>query len=91
MELHISPEKKNWAEELVIGADNQAALQTLKSGNLTNYEYAQDALHHIAERETRNHNSSGIWTPAHCGISGNEQANTEAKAGTRTSPYITQC
>jgi len=70
--------------QVLICADNQAALQTLQSGNPNNTEFARHTLNIIARLVLKGWQIMGLWTPAHCGIPGNERADRLAKEGART-------
>ena len=72
------------ATQILVCADNQAALQTLQSGNPNNSEFARNTLNIIARLVSNGWSIMGLWTPAHCGIPGNERADGLAKAGART-------
>ena len=58
---------------ILICADNQAALPT-PTGNPMNSEFARKALTTIKQLLNEGWTVSGLWTPAHCGIPGNELA-----------------
>ena len=64
-------------DHLVVCADNQAVLMTLAGGNPNGTEYAQHPLNMTGLLQGRGWSVSGLWTPAHCGIPGNEQADTK--------------
>lgn len=73
-----------WAPaSLLICVDNQAALQTLSGGNPDGSEFARHVLSATADLKGLGWSVSGLWTPAHCGIQGNEHADTLAKAGSQ--------
>jgi len=61
--------------------DNQAAIDTLKF-NKDNHEYAQCILKCIGQLRLLGWIVSTVWCPSHCGIMGNEHADTLAKIGT---------
>ena len=61
--------------------DNQAAIDTLHF-NKDNHEYAWHVLESIAQLRSLGWTVSTVWCPSHCGIFGNERADTLAKMGT---------
>jgi ribonuclease HI len=60
--------------------DNQAAADALRF-NTSNHEYARHALDAVNDLQHLGWHVSTVWCPAHCGIRGNERADTLAKAG----------
>ena len=82
--LHILHKMAATAENIIICADNQAALTTLTKGNPDNWEYARNTLTLIAQLVEKGSRVSGLWTPGHCGIPGNELADRLAKQGANT-------
>jgi len=60
--------------------DNQAAADSLQF-NESNHEYARRALEVIDNLQRLGWHVSTVWCPSHCGIRGNERADTLAKAG----------
>ena len=69
---------------LTICVDNQAALTTLTGGNPDNWEFARLALSLMADLGTQGWTFAGLWTPSHCGIPGNDLADSLAKKGTQS-------
>ena len=70
------------SSEILVCADNQSALKTLSAGNPTNLEFARQALLTVTSKQLLDGWSiSRLWTPAHCRILGNEEADTLAKLG----------
>ena len=57
-------------------------------GDPTNSEYAQHSLAAMAQLQDSCWQVSGLWTPAHCGIPGNERADMLAKQGAQTSRFF---
>ena len=76
---------------LLICVDNQAALQTLAGGNPDSHEFAHHTLSAISNLQGRGWTMSGLWTPAHCGIPGNERADLLAKAGSQLPQECPHC
>ena len=75
---------QNWQpRDIVVYVDNQAALTTLLSGNPAGTEFAQHTLELISTLQHAGWKIQGLWTPAHCEIPGNEQADKLAKLGSR--------
>ena len=75
---HIS--SLNWnPKDILVCVDNQAALITLTSGNPAGSEFALHVLQIISNLQDTGWTIKGLWTPAHCGIPGNERADTLAK------------
>ena len=71
---------QDWnSRDILVCVDNQAALITLTSGNPTGSEYAHHTLQLISKLQQMGWTIKGLWTPAHCGIPGNEHADTLAK------------
>jgi len=67
--------------------DNQASIDTLqfKRGN---HEYSRRVLEIIVKLQLRGWHITTMWCPSHCGIRGNEQADTLATLGaSSTIPY----
>jgi ribonuclease HI len=60
--------------------DNQAAIDTLHF-NKHNHEYARRTLEIIGKLQLLGWQISTVWCPSHCGIRGNERADTLAKLG----------
>jgi ribonuclease HI len=60
--------------------DNQAAIDTLQF-NKYNHEYARRTLDVVGKLQLLGWHISTIWCPSHCGIRGNERADTLAKMG----------
>ena len=72
----------NWTPtRILICADNQSALAALAGRNPKNSEFARNTLTTIDLLQKQGWIVSGLWTPAHCGIPGNERADTLAKSG----------
>ena len=65
--------------DILVCVDNQAALITLTSGNPAGSEFAHHTLQLISHLQHKGWTINGLWTPAHCGIPGNERADTLAK------------
>ena len=73
-----------WAPtHILVCADNQAALLTLSAENPSGTEYAQHTLQAIFRLREMGWSTSGLWTPAYCGIPGNERADALAKLGSQ--------
>jgi len=67
--------------------DNQVSIDTLQF-NKSNHEYACRTLEIIGKLQLLGWRISTIWCPSHCGIWGNERADTLAKLGaSSTIPY----
>ena len=66
-----------------IPAQLQAALQTLAGGNPDGIEFAHYALAAISGLQGKGWTVGRLWTPARCGIPGNERADLLAKAGSQ--------
>ena len=64
---------------ILVCVNNQVAFSTLTAGNLTNSEFARKALKTIKQLLSEGQTVSSLWTPAHCGIPGNELADALAK------------
>ena len=75
---HITLQDWN-SRDILVCVDNQAALITLTSGNPTGSEFAHHSLQLINHQQYMGWTINGLWTPAHCGILGNERADTLAK------------
>jgi ribonuclease HI len=60
--------------------DNQAAIDTLHF-NKYNHEYARRTMEIIGKLQLLGWQISTVWCPSHCGIRGNERADTLAKLG----------
>ena len=67
----------------VVCVDNQAALTTLSSGNPAGTEFTQHTLELLSTLQHAGWKIQGLWTPAHCEIPGNEQADKLAMLGSR--------
>jgi ribonuclease HI len=61
--------------------DNQAAINTLQF-NKDNHEYARRTLETVAQLRLLGWTMSTVWCPSHCGLMGNEHADSLAKMGT---------
>jgi ribonuclease HI len=61
--------------------DNQAAIDTLQC-NKNNHEYARRAIETSAQLRLLGWTVSTVWCPSHCGVTGNEHADSLAKMGT---------
>ena len=61
--------------------DNQAATDTLQF-NKDNHEYARRTIETTAQLRLLGWTVSTVWCPSHCGITGNEHADSLAKMGT---------
>ena len=68
---------------ILVCADNQAALLTLSAGNPNGTEYAQHTLQAVSQLQEMGWSTSGLWTPAHCGMPRNERADALAKLGSQ--------
>ena len=55
----------------------------MAGGNPDSHEFAHHTLSAISNLQGRGWTMSGLWTPAHCGIPGNERADLLAKAGSQ--------
>jgi ribonuclease HI len=66
---------------VVICIDNQASIDTLQF-NKDNHEYARHALETVAQLQLLGWTVNTVWCPSHCGITGNERADSLAKMGT---------
>jgi len=78
----MTVQKLGWQPRtLLICADNQSALQTLTTGNPLNMEFARNTLIVASQLIADGWSLSGLWTPALCGILGNERVDALAKAG----------
>ena len=75
--------------KILICADNQSALTCLATVTPADSEYALNALWTIKELLTAGWTVGGLWTPALCGILGNELADSLAKQGAQTASYCT--
>jgi hypothetical protein len=91
-ELHATQEALGILRELDIPAattylcvDNQSALDTLHS-NASSTQYSGTAGVAAAELCHRGWKILGVWTPAHVGIVGKGEADSEAKAGATSTP-----
>jgi len=58
--------------------DNQASIDTLQF-NRSNHEYSRRVLEIIRKLQLLGWHITTMWCPSHCGIRGNERANTLAK------------
>jgi ribonuclease HI len=81
---------------ILLCVDNQAALTALQEGNPDNHEYARTALNHLSTLQQSGWTITGLWTPSHCGIPGNERVDQLAKKATQfhtTCPQarVTKC
>jgi ribonuclease HI len=65
---------------VLICIDNQAAIDTLHF-NKHNHEYARRTLEIMRKLQLLGWQISTVWCPSHCGIRGNERADTLAKLG----------
>jgi len=66
---------------IFICIDNQAAIDTLQF-NKDNHEYTRHAIDSFAQLRLLGWDIGTVWCPLHCGIPGNESADTLAKLGT---------
>ena len=74
---------KGWdTANILICVDNQAALTILTTGNPAVLEFAHHTLQSITLLQQQGWTVSGLWTPAHYGITGNKRADILAKKGT---------
>ena len=71
---------------ITICVDNQAALTTLNTGNPENWEFARNTLQTMTEMRATGWTMSGLCTPGHCGIPGNDLADRLAKRGAFEQP-----
>jgi ribonuclease HI len=81
---------------VLLCVDNQSALTALQEGNPDNHEYARTALNHLFTLQQSGWTITGLWTPSHCGIPGNERVDQLAKNATQfhtTCPQarVTKC
>jgi ribonuclease HI len=86
-ELHASQEGLRALDQLLrpgvdkhayLCIDNQAAIATL-ANNQFNHQYARHPLLLFSRFQARGLSIHSVWTPAHCGIIGNEMADSLAK------------
>ena len=75
---HITLQDWN-SRDILVCVYNQAALIILTSGYPTGSEFAHYTLQLINHLQYMGWTINGLWTPAHCGILGNERADTLAK------------
>ena len=74
--------------KVVILSDSQAAISAISNlSNTSIYSDILDCKKLIRNLINQNKNMILQWIPSHCGIPGNEMADTLAKKGTDTSPY----
>ena len=64
---------------LVVFADNQAALLDIQACNLSRGEFCRSILTLLKAREDLGLSSRGVWVPSHVGIAGNETVDRIAK------------
>lgn len=64
--------------------DNSSAIEAL-TDNTYESEYAREAIHSASHLTTNGWTINAIWTPSHCGITGNERADDLAQEGAQTS------
>lgn len=88
-ELHATEEALKYLTTLDLSPnhvylciDNQAAILTLKS-NPAKVQMATDATKSAHRLQQMGWRINTVWTPAHIGISGNEEADLMAKKGTQ--------
>lgn len=74
---------------ILICVDNPSALTTLATNNPENTEYGRKALEAIRELSSAGWAVIGLWTPVHCGIPGNEEADSLAKLGAKRTTVCT--
>jgi ribonuclease HI len=78
--LQLLTETTNTPTTLYLCLDNQAAITTLLH-NEHNHQYAHDTLRQAADLTKNGWTITTIWTPSHTNITGNDLADTLAKAG----------
>ena len=72
---------KNWdPANILICVNHQAALTILTTGNPAGLEFAHHTLQSITQLKQQGWMVSGLGTPAHYGISGNERADASVLA-----------
>ena len=87
-ELHAMQEGLQWISaagwprtKIFICADNQSTLACLTTSNPANSEYTRNALWTIKGLLAEGWRVGGLRTPTHCGIPGNELADSLEKQG----------
>lgn len=81
--IHGGEYQQLGSNTMLICVDNQPALATLSTGNPKNTEFARKALEAVEQLSAAGWAVSGLWTLAHCGIPGNEEADALAKQGAK--------
>jgi len=66
--------------QVFICIDSQAAIDTLHF-NRSNHEHARNAINTVHQLQLLGWEIRTVWCPSHCGILGNERADTLAKQG----------
>jgi hypothetical protein len=75
---------------MVLCVDNQSALTALQECNPDNHQYARTALNHLSRLQQSRWTITSLWTPAHCGIPGNERVDKLAKNATQSHTTCSQ-